>query len=1004
MQQTSIAKISASRPSEETKEMLGIVAKDEHESTALVRAQLHDHMARLEGATHESTVLLNSTASKKEANLTSEENSGIEEEEENSEEATKKYAQQKMKESGKRAGEAAVEAAEITGAIAKSAAALKGENISAKDFRKDFREGEQISEKISASKVEVASKTGNVKMAAAKSDTVSKMNEKRAGESGKMSVANKVDTSKKSGKIRVAGSVNQADNHKAGALKSLSTQSEKTSEQNEALHKAHALKHLVGKEDEKAEARTATFNGRIGVAYRPDSGMVTEVMAGGSAEKAGVRQGMQIQSIDGHPYSNELFKEKRAALTNYDLQFSKALKTSEHEDSKRRATKSKDSEKAVAKVDKTEDYEAARDDADEDADEGQPEPGDETVEADEKTESDKSPVDTETAKYYWLGKNGNLARVGSSSYSVTRDFTGGPTWNVTLKPTVRSTPLIDDLRNLYVSTMDGHVYKYDHEGEPQWNSSIGANVYATPIITQGSLILSTDSAEIVAISMKTGNVTWRKLLSESCKDAKGFTISAGSGVVVVAARSGANCGNLSYIQAVDLKKGESMWTFLPSHKMNDRGFLAGMFAIRGSEMIFASINGNAYKLDIQTGAQLWAHEPAPINVNSTVIPANCTLDYQPVAPPAKLESSGEEAGSSSKDADEESTDEGEIDEDSTATEGSETESDQELISESDELETTEDPDADEELDAEQKESDSEEQQEDAERESVESNFEKLAKEHQKVEAMESDLDGVDPESDPEASPVEDDAEKVQTTGEDDEEQGRKKGGLALDVEADEEEQKPDNELDEKAVNDLQEHTGVIWSEDQQVILVTSNPVDEKTGKRIGRLEALNIETGEALWQVNLDTMISNGPVIGQLHPSGKGDPSILVAVSTSGATTSGSRMYTAKLIAFKADDGALSNWQYQQLPWADNGSCFEGRKQAFSNPAIGGDGTVYVGSGNGFLYGIQDRDGDGFVDATAGSSDVFSYESEGAFLASPSIAPGILAAAPCNGLLVFKSF
>jgi outer membrane protein assembly factor BamB len=71
-------------------------------------------------------------------------------------------------------------------------------------------------------------------------------------------------------------------------------------------------------------------------------------------------------------------------------------------------------------------------------------------------------------------------------------------------------------------------------------------------------------------------------------------------------------------------------------------------------------------------------------------------------------------------------------------------------------------------------------------------------------------------------------------------------------------------------------------------------------------------------------------------------------------------------------------------------------------PLITGDGTVYASSGHGGdLTAIRDIDGNGIIDA----NEVSKLATGKAFLNSPSIAPGLLVAAPCWGpMYVFKGF
>mmetsp|Transcript_108865 Transcript_108865/g.339265 ORF Transcript_108865/g.339265 Transcript_108865/m.339265 type:complete len:402 (+) Transcript_108865:8-1213(+) len=70
-------------------------------------------------------------------------------------------------------------------------------------------------------------------------------------------------------------------------------------------------------------------------------------------------------------------------------------------------------------------------------------------------------------------------------------------------------------------------------------------------------------------------------------------------------------------------------------------------------------------------------------------------------------------------------------------------------------------------------------------------------------------------------------------------------------------------------------------------------------------------------------------------------------------------------------------------------------------PLITGDGTVYAASGHtGRLSALRDNDGDGNI---TGPEEISTFETRIGFLSSPSLAPGMLVAAPCWGpVYVFK--
>merc|ERR1711933_248702 len=69
------------------------------------------------------------------------------------------------------------------------------------------------------------------------------------------------------------------------------------------------------------------------------------------------------------------------------------------------------------------------------------------------------------------------------------------------------------------------------------------------------------------------------------------------------------------------------------------------------------------------------------------------------------------------------------------------------------------------------------------------------------------------------------------------------------------------------------------------------------------------------------------------------------------------------------------------------------------NPAMGGDGTVYVGFESGAFYGINDANNDGRIDG----SEAHKYDTHNASQGSPAIAPGMVVATPCNGMHFFKT-
>ena len=97
-------------------------------------------------------------------------------------------------------------------------------------------------------------------------------------------------------------------------------------------------------------------------------------------------------------------------------------------------------------------------------------------------------------------------------------------------------------------------------------------------------------------------------------------------------------------------------------------------------------------------------------------------------------------------------------------------------------------------------------------------------------------------------------------------------------------------------------------------------------------------------------------------------------------------------------------WEYDFPDWygvaandTNEHSCLP---DSFANPAIGGDGSIYVVGESGRLYRFRDLDGDGKV---SGTDEITFHETGNGFQAAPAISDGMLAIAPCNGLQVFMA-
>mmetsp|Transcript_135941 Transcript_135941/g.422323 ORF Transcript_135941/g.422323 Transcript_135941/m.422323 type:complete len:450 (+) Transcript_135941:59-1408(+) len=189
----------------------------------------------------------------------------------------------------------------------------------------------------------------------------------------------------------------------------------------------------------------------------------------------------------------------------------------------------------------------------------------------------------------------------------------------------------------------------------------------------------------------------------------------------------------------------------------------------------------------------------------------------------------------------------------------------------------------------------------------------------------------------------------------------------------------------------------------RVVYVTSNVGMKGDPQRRGRLTALSLDTGARLWYQDSHLPSNNAPAVGHLHPSGEGELSVVVGLGDNpDMSPPGPGRKVGKVVAFDASSGRRLDWGYSPPVWGFAAAagdtlthfCYP---DSFSNPAIGGDGTVYIGFLDGHLYAMRDADGDGKLSA----GEVSAHDFGNALQGSAGIAPGLLVATPCNGMDVF---
>eukprot|EP00930_Biecheleria_cincta_P019952 TRINITY_DN150_c0_g1_i6.p1 TRINITY_DN150_c0_g1~~TRINITY_DN150_c0_g1_i6.p1 ORF type:complete len:488 (-),score=64.01 TRINITY_DN150_c0_g1_i6:51-1514(-) len=184
-----------------------------------------------------------------------------------------------------------------------------------------------------------------------------------------------------------------------------------------------------------------------------------------------------------------------------------------------------------------------------------------------------------------------------------------------------------------------------------------------------------------------------------------------------------------------------------------------------------------------------------------------------------------------------------------------------------------------------------------------------------------------------------------------------------------------------------------------------------------KLAAYNVTDGALLWSKHLPYHALQYPAVGHLGAQGP----LVVAVPLGDGLSADPMAGAAKLARA---GGALRNmvlvvdaatgqtmWQSEERPWphamaagefdehnvTDGAMCLPDPQGI---PVISGDGTIYTSSSHhGDLRALRDADGDG----TISQWEISVFKTGKCFLNSPSLAPGMLVAAPCWGpMYVFK--
>jgi len=174
----------------------------------------------------------------------------------------------------------------------------------------------------------------------------------------------------------------------------------------------------------------------------------------------------------------------------------------------------------------------------------------------------------------------------------------------------------------------------------------------------------------------------------------------------------------------------------------------------------------------------------------------------------------------------------------------------------------------------------------------------------------------------------------------------------------------------------------------------------------GVLRALDLRTGVQRWWRDFATGVNAGPAIGHLQPGGplavvicEGDNFLPGGIQTAvGLMTLGipAPLHKGKVYAINAET-AETIWSYEVAPYKSwiYPQMMQGcLPDAFGNPAIGGDGTVYVSWSGGYGYAIKDANGDGNIT----ENEVSKLRTDSGMNAETAISPSLMILPSCDGV------
>mmetsp|Transcript_5609 Transcript_5609/g.11841 ORF Transcript_5609/g.11841 Transcript_5609/m.11841 type:complete len:473 (-) Transcript_5609:98-1516(-) len=206
----------------------------------------------------------------------------------------------------------------------------------------------------------------------------------------------------------------------------------------------------------------------------------------------------------------------------------------------------------------------------------------------------------------WIGKNGDVLRQGSTVAVAATHLRKGAAWNWTapLQGLVRASPVIDAEGSIYLSSINGVIYKFNQHGKELWQTNTGRGLPGNPVLYENSLFAVQDDCTFLALDPSNGKERWRAKGGDVFGPDTPSIIAEGARVFTACcdASEESNIGGATYVVAMDASNGQKLWTMRPENKVYN--FLA---SVVDDSLLFADLAGGVYRLATSDGKVIWSH-------------------------------------------------------------------------------------------------------------------------------------------------------------------------------------------------------------------------------------------------------------------------------------------------------------------------------------------------------------------------------------------------------------